>query len=70
MPRKEDLIRQFREIRLTTSQLCSPLKDEDFVAQPIEDVSPPKWHLGHTAWFFEKFMQLMILGKVLQKAIS
>lgn len=56
MSRKEKLISHFREVRQTTSHICSPLKKEDFVAQPIEDVSPPKWHLGHTSWFFEKFI--------------
>ncbi|MEO0341434.1 MAG: ergothioneine biosynthesis protein EgtB, partial [Bacteroidota bacterium] len=28
----------------------------DYVVQPITDVSPPKWHLGHTTWFFENFI--------------
>lgn len=37
-------------------KLCEPLQKEDFVVQPIVDVSPPKWHLGHTTWFFEKML--------------
>jgi len=32
------------------------LETEDFVVQPIADVSPPKWHIGHTTWFFETFI--------------
>jgi ergothioneine biosynthesis protein EgtB len=43
----------YRRVRLQTEALCSPLEPEDFVVQPIEEVSPPKWHLGHTTWFFE-----------------
>jgi len=46
-------IRNFHKVREQTINLCKPLAVEDFVAQPIVDVSPPKWHLAHTTWFFE-----------------
>lgn len=44
------------ETRTHTETLCKPLEIEDYVVQPIVDVSPPKWHLGHTTWFFEDFI--------------
>ena len=47
---------QFQSIRNYTVKLCEPLETEDYVVQPIVDVSPPKWHLGHTTWFFETFI--------------
>ena len=37
-------------------RLVEPLEIEDFVVQPTADVSPPKWHLAHTTWFFETFI--------------
>ena len=46
----------FLETRSTSESLCAPLETEDFVVQPTEEVSPPKWHLGHTTWFFEEFI--------------
>ncbi|WP_304156369.1 ergothioneine biosynthesis protein EgtB [Mesonia mobilis] len=46
----------FLETRKLTEQICEPLETEDFVVQPVEFVSPPKWHLGHTTWFFEEFI--------------
>ena len=54
-PRKE-LLTFFTETRAQTENLCSPLEIEDYVVQPIIDVSPPKWHLGHSTWFFEEFI--------------
>jgi len=51
-----DLSRRFFEVRSQSMKLCSPLKPEDYVVQPVVDVSPPKWHLGHTTWFFETFV--------------
>jgi len=46
----------FLETRQHTENICKPLEIEDYVVQPIVDVSPPKWHLGHTTWFFEEFI--------------
>ncbi|MGB5941723.1 MAG: ergothioneine biosynthesis protein EgtB [Leeuwenhoekiella sp.] len=46
----------FLETRADTEVLCAPLEIEDFVVQPVDFVSPPKWHLGHTTWFFEEFL--------------
>ncbi|HER39615.1 MAG TPA: ergothioneine biosynthesis protein EgtB, partial [Salinimicrobium catena] len=52
----EALLELFTETRARTEDICSFLKTEDYVVQPIVDVSPPKWHLGHTTWFFEEFI--------------
>ncbi|MFC3199458.1 ergothioneine biosynthesis protein EgtB [Parapedobacter deserti] len=50
------LLEKYKLVRKWTESICSPLQIEDYVVQPIEDVSPPKWHLGHTTWFFETFV--------------
>lgn len=49
-------VANFLKTRQRTETIVSPLKTEDFSAQPIVDVSPPKWHLAHTTWFFERFV--------------
>ncbi|MEI3796821.1 MULTISPECIES: ergothioneine biosynthesis protein EgtB [unclassified Chitinophaga] len=49
---------QYETVRRRSEKICAPLKTEDYVVQPIVDVSPPKWHLGHTTWFFETFILL------------
>lgn len=46
-------ISRFSQIRNYTEELMKLLSPEDHLAQPMMDVSPPKWHLGHTTWFFE-----------------
>ncbi|WP_439135362.1 ergothioneine biosynthesis protein EgtB [Pseudomaricurvus sp.] len=50
------LLEQYCLTRSVSEDLCANLKTEDFGVQPIEQVSPPKWHLGHTSWFFETFV--------------
>jgi len=52
----QSLLDFFLETREQTNKICEPLEIEDYVVQPIVDVSPPKWHLGHTTWFFEEFI--------------
>ncbi|SHJ80973.1 ergothioneine biosynthesis protein EgtB [Pseudozobellia thermophila] len=52
----DSLLDFFLETRRYTETLCQPLEIEDYVVQPVVDVSPPKWHLGHTTWFFEEFI--------------
>ncbi|MFT5570760.1 MAG: ergothioneine biosynthesis protein EgtB [Cyclobacteriaceae bacterium] len=49
-------VADFQIIRAQTELICQPLEVEDYVVQPIVDVSPPKWHLAHTTWFFERFL--------------
>lgn len=56
MIQTDTLISLFTETRLYTEKLCKPLEIEDYVVQPMMDVSPPKWHLGHTTWFYEEFI--------------
>ncbi|MCD8742249.1 ergothioneine biosynthesis protein EgtB [Mucilaginibacter roseus] len=51
-----NLAERYQQVRQRSEHICSPLQTEDYVVQPIEDVSPPKWHLGHTTWFFETFI--------------
>src|SRR5680860_489776 len=53
---KDDLFSFFIESRADTEFICSFLETEYYVVQPVVDVSPPKWHLGHTTWFFETFV--------------
>ncbi|REC50438.1 ergothioneine biosynthesis protein EgtB [Chryseobacterium pennipullorum] len=49
-------IKKYADIRNHSVEICRPLEIEDYVVQPVVDVSPPKWHLGHTTWFFETFI--------------
>jgi hypothetical protein len=53
---RSDLQQYYLDVRQTTVDLCRPLATEDYVVQPGAYVSPPKWHLGHTTWFFETFV--------------
>lgn len=50
------LLESYNKLRQRSEEICKPLQTEDYVVQPVADVSPPKWHLGHSTWFFETFV--------------
>ena len=58
---REQLIESYKKVRQFSHSLAEPLEIEDYVVQSIPDVSPTKWHLAHTSWFFETF----VLSKLL-----
>jgi ergothioneine biosynthesis protein EgtB len=53
---RDRLVRAYTEVRAQSERICRPLATEDYVVQSMPDVSPPKWHLAHTSWFFETFL--------------
>ena len=49
-------LRKFADIRAESEALTVNLTPEDQSIQSMPDVSPTKWHLAHTTWFFETFI--------------
>src|ERR1044071_8655339 len=47
----------YTQVRARTMQIVVPLEIEDYVIQTADFISPPRWHIGHTSWFFETVLQ-------------
>ncbi len=52
----QDLQSLYEQVRKYTEHLCEPLETEDYIPQPTVDVSPAKWNIAHTTWFFEEMI--------------
>ncbi len=53
---QESLTQFYKTVREFSHTIADPLEIEDYVVQSMPDVSPTKWHLAHTSWFFETFV--------------
>jgi len=52
----------YQSVRARTLEIVAPLEIEDYVIQTAEFMSPPRWHIGHTSWFFETVLQKYLPG--------
>ena len=52
-----DMTDLFRDVRARTMRIVEPLEIEDYVVQTAAYMSPPRWHIGHTSWFFELLLK-------------
>ncbi|MEP1472349.1 MAG: ergothioneine biosynthesis protein EgtB [Halieaceae bacterium] len=50
------LLQLYLHTRSQSVAFCASLEHEDYGLQAEDFVSPPKWHLAHTSWFFETFL--------------
>jgi ergothioneine biosynthesis protein EgtB len=56
-PQRLSIADLYQTVRARTMQIVAPLEIEDYVIQTAEFMSPPRWHIGHTSWFFETVLQ-------------
>ncbi len=55
--RSQEISALYQSVRARTLEIVAPLEIEDYVIQTAEFMSPPRWHIGHTSWFFETVLQ-------------
>src|SRR5258708_18552307 len=53
----QPIVDLYQQVRARTLEIVAPLEIEDYVIQTAEFMSPPRWHIGHTSWFFETVLQ-------------
>jgi ergothioneine biosynthesis protein EgtB len=56
-PEDRSILDLYQQVRARTLEIVAPLEIEDYVIQTAEFMSPPRWHIGHTSWFFETVLQ-------------
>ena len=62
LQRDSELLARYRQVRRFSDRIAEPLSAEDCAIQSMPDVSPTRWHLAHTTWFFETFLLQPLAG--------
>jgi ergothioneine biosynthesis protein EgtB len=52
--KRETILARYRLVRQASIDMCRGLEPTEYRLQPMDDVSPPWWNLGHTSWFFAR----------------
>src|SRR5215207_314070 len=52
--RRDELLERYCRVREASIDMCRGLEPTEYRLQPMDDVSPPWWNLGHTSWFFAR----------------
>lgn len=58
----EEIVKAYQAVRAQTMEIVAPLEIEDYVVQTAPFMSPPRWHIGHTTWFFEMVLKDFLPG--------
>lgn len=53
---RSQILKRYQQVRRLSDRIVQPLSAEDCMVQSMDDVSPTRWHLAHTTWFFETFV--------------
>lgn len=60
------LLDRYSQVRRASHEMCQTLEPAEFRVQPLDDVSPPWWNLGHTSWFFARNLLSVFGGETTQ----
>ena len=64
------LLERYQRVRRFTDLITAPLSAEDCMVQSMPDVSPTRWHMAHTTWFFETFILCHEEGSVFDQEFN
>jgi ergothioneine biosynthesis protein EgtB len=61
---RDVLLARYQAVRVASARMCASLEPAEYRLQPIDDVSPPWWNLGHTSWFFARNVLASLGGAI------